>query len=329
MDPVIVVGGGISGMSCARVIASAGVPVTVLDRGRGVGGRMAAPVLDGRPVDTGASYFTVSDDAFATVVRDWEQRGLAHRWTDTFDVFDSGTPGERKTGNDRWAAGRGLRSLVEDLADGLNVERHTVESVVPAGESDQITVDGRPASAVVLAMPDPQARTLVNPASSLWAALDDPFEPVLALSAGWDTRTWGSLASESGLAGAFDGAFVNGDEHLSWVADDGRRRGDDAAVLVAHSTPTLAAAHLKDPDGAQTPMLKALMSLLGISESPRWTHLHRWSVAKPTGAREQTFYLDETNIGVCGDAWSQRPRVESAYLSGAALGSAIVDRLST
>ena len=158
VDPVIVVGGGISGMSCARVIASAGLPVTVLDRGRGVGGRMAAPVLDGRPVDTGASYFTVSDDAFAAVVNDWEQRGLAHRWTDTFDVFDAGTPGERKRGNDRWAAGRGLRSLVEDLARGLEIDRHTVESVASTSEGGPPTVDGRPACAVVLAMPDPQAR---------------------------------------------------------------------------------------------------------------------------------------------------------------------------
>ncbi len=323
---MIVVGGGISGMSCARVIASAGLRVTVLDRGRRVGGRMANRTFDGRPVDTGASYFTVSDNAYAAVVHDWEQRGLARRWTDTFDVFDAGAAGERKTGNDRWAAGRGLRSLVEDLARGLDVERQSVESVASTGK--QVRVDDREASAVALAMPDPQARKLLDPLSSAWAALDDPFEPVLALSAGWDTRTWGSPAGGSDGASAFDGAFVNGDEHLSWIADDGRRRGDDAPVLVAHSTPTLAAAHLDVPDDAQAPMLRSLMALLDISEEPRWTHLHRWSVAKPTGSRDQSFYLGDDNIGVCSDAWSQRPRVESAYLSGAALGSAIVDRLS-
>ncbi len=289
---------------------------------------MASRVLDGRPVDTGASYFTVSDDAFAAVVDDWEQRGLAHRWTDTFDVFDGSTRGERKTGNDRWGAARGLRSLVEDLAEGLDLEGHTVESVAVTDEPARVKVDDRKASAVALAMPDPQARMLLDPASTTWAALDDPFEPVLALSAGWDARTWGSLAGGDDVAETFDGAFVNGDEWLSWIADDGQRRGDDAAVLVAHSTSTLAAAHLESPDEAQVPMLSALMTLLGISEAPRWSHLHRWSVAKPTGAREQPFYLDDNTIGVCGDAWSQRPRVESAYLSGAALGAAIVDRLS-
>ncbi len=328
MHPVIVVGGGISGMSCAQVVASAGLHVILLDRGHRLGGRMASRTLDGRSVDTGASYFTVSDDAFAAVVHDWERRGLAHRWTDTFDVFDGGTAGEPKTGNDRWAAGQGLRSLVEDLADGLEIERQVVNSVVIAGEPAQVRVDNRAASAVALAMPDPQARALLDSTSSIWAALDDPFEPVLALSAGWDARTWGSLAGGADSAGAFDGAFVNGSEHLSWIADDGRRRGDDAAVLVAHSTPTLAAAHLEAPEEAHAPMLTALMSLLGIPEAPRWTHLHRWSVAKPAGSREQPFYLDDNNIGVCGDAWSQRPRVESAYLSGAALGTAILERLS-
>lgn len=316
MDPVIVVGAGLSGVACAREVRAAGHDVIVLDRGRRPGGRMAVREIEGRPVDTGASYFTVSDDTFETVVSDWADRGLARRWTDTFDVFDDGVRGEPKVGNDRWAAPLGLRSLVEDLAADLHVERHTVESVTSS--SAGLQVDGRPATAVALAMPDPQAQRLVDPASITHAAVVDAFEPVLALSAGWPRRTWDDT---------FNGAFVNGDDHVAWIADDGRRRGDGAAVLVAHSTPAFAAAHLDAPHDATTQMLATLTSLLGIPEQPEWTDMHRWTYARPAGTREERHHLGADNIGVCGDAWSQRPRVEAAYLSGKALGAAIVDRI--
>ncbi len=314
------VGAGLSGVACAQQVRTAGHDVIVLDRGRVPGGRMAIREIAGRPVDTGASYFTVSDGSFDAVVTGWAERGLARRWTGTFDVFDDGVRGEPKEGNDRWAAPLGLRSLVEDLAVGLGVERLSVESVTsgPAG----LLVDGRPASAVALAMPDPQAKRLLDPSSSAYALLVDAFEPVLALSAGWRTRTWGD-----DLDRPFDGAFVNGDDHLAWIADDGQRRGDGAAVLVAHSTPALAAAHLDTPQDATAQMVATLTSLLGIPEAPEWTDMHRWTFARPTSTREATHYLGEDNVGVCGDAWSQRPRVEAAYLSGRALGSAIVNRL--
>ncbi len=315
VDPVIVVGAGIAGISCARVLAEAGVEVQVLDRGQQPGGRMAVKTIDGRAVDIGASYFTVSDPSFQAVVDDWADRGLAHPWTDTFDVFEDGVRTERKQGAQRWGAPGGLRGLVEDLADGLAVERHTVTSV--SRGSGGLLVDDRPAQAVVLAMPDPQAKRLLSAdLVADVAQLTDSFEPVLALSAGWASRVWAS---------DFDGAFVNGDDHLAWIADDGRRRGDDAPVLVAHSTPARAAQHLESPEATQ-PMLRRLMSLMQISEEPSWIDLHRWSFARPTGSRDADHYLGEANIGLCGDAWSDRPRVEAAYLSGATLARALVDR---
>ena len=101
---------------------------------------MASRRTDGRVVDTGASYFTVSDDRFDAVVQGWATRGLARQWTDTFVAAHDGEL-EEKSGPVRWGAGAGLRSLVEDLADGLDVREATVERVGRGPE-----VDGRPAA---------------------------------------------------------------------------------------------------------------------------------------------------------------------------------------
>jgi predicted NAD/FAD-dependent oxidoreductase len=311
-----VIGAGIAGIGCARTLAAAGLPVRVLDRAGRAGGRMATAEHAGRPVDTGASYFTVSDVRFEAVVRDWQRRGLARPWTDTFDVYRSQTLG-RTTGPLRWAAGAGLRSLVADLAAtaGLAVERVDVDLVAsgPAG----LTVAGQPAAAVVLAMPDPQARAILHPALARErAGLYARFEPVLALSAGWPRRDWNRL----------DGMFVHGDERLAWIADDGSRRGDGAAVLVAHSTPSWASTWLDRPEQAGTELLRALRQVLGIATEPSWTSLHRWTYAKPGTGRAAAFQLWPSGVGACGDGWAQRPRVEAAYLSGVWLGTALAAR---
>lgn len=318
MDPVVVVGAGISGVACARRLRAAGLDVQVIDRGRTLGGRMATRTVAGRPVDTGASYFTVSDRRFGAVVREWEAGGLAHPWTDRFHVLGSGDP-EMKEGPVRWGTPRGVRSLVEDLARGLDVRRHEVTAVRRHG--DRLEVDGTPAAAVVLAMPDAQARRLVG--SDLQGVRDvlvREYEPVLALTAAFERRTWDPAGAR------FDGGFVNGDDVLAWVADDGRRRGDDAPVLVAHSTPEFAAGHLDDPAASGPDLVAALRRVLEVGE-PTEVHVQRWSLARPVGERAATHHL-AAGVGVCGDGWGPVPKVEGAWLSGDDLGAALARGLT-
>ncbi|GAA1925939.1 NAD(P)/FAD-dependent oxidoreductase [Nocardioides hwasunensis] len=312
MADVVVVGAGISGVACARELRMAGIDVRLVERGHTAGGRMASRGLWDRRVDLGASYFTVTDPGFAAVVDDWSARGLAHEWTDTFCLLDRGDV-SLKQGPVRWGAARGIRSLVEDLATDLRRDRHETTSLADLEEQ-----------VVVLAMPDPQARRLVGE-HPVAEQLAREWEPVIALAARWQARTWDRVSP----TGRFDGAFVHGDDVLDWIADDGRRRGDDAAVLVAHSTAAHAQAHLADPQAAGPSMLAALRDLLGLDE-PAQTHAHRWTYARPAGERDLPYALAEGDrlVGVCGDGWGAAPKVETAWLSGAQLGRELAGRLS-
>ncbi len=304
-----VVGAGVSGIACARALVAGGHQVQVLDRGRLPGGRLASRRLQGRPVDLGASYFTVGDVSFRTVVDDWCSRGLARPWTDTFASVGPGGGYEDKPGPMRWGAPGGLRSLVEDLAAGLDIEQAREVTGIGPGP----VVDGEPYDAVVLAMPDPQALRLLAAADPAVALLRDrAWEPSLALAAGFAERAW-----------PFAGAFVHDDDVLSWVADDGSRRGDGAPVLVAHSTPGFAAARLAQPEQAGPAMVAALRGLLGLPE-PAWTYVQRWTYAKPVGTREALYGLVGA-VGLCGDGWG-RSKVEAAWASGDALGRALCAR---
>lgn len=330
MTDVIVVGGGIAGVACARALAGAGREVVVLDRGRRPGGRMGLRETDGHAVDIGASYFTASGPGFRAVVDDWADRGLASPWTDTFHVSDGTGLTGTTSGPVRWRAGAGLRGLVEDLGRDLDL-RFPVEVTAvrpdPAGGWVVHAEDQDPVRApvVVLAMPDPQAeRLLPDGAGSSWAPGEPwPWEPVVSVSARWDSRWWPEI----------DGVFVNAAEGdvpppvVDWIADDGRRRGDGAPVLVSHSTAGAARRWLEDPEAALAPVLEATARSLGVSgdvPEPTWSHVQRWGMARPVRTRPAPpFALTPDGLGVCGDAWGERPRVEGAWSSGTRLASAV------
>ncbi len=317
-DTVTVVGAGIAGAACAVELGRLGVACRVLDRGRAPGGRLASPLVHDRRVDLGAGYFTVRDKGFAAVVDDWEQRGLARRWTDTFAVLSPhDQPGEptSKSGPVRWATPGGLRSLVRDLLTGVDVEleREVVDLGEVADLTDLAGVGGSSSGPVVLAMPDTQASRLTGGSVEgvTWLGSD----PVIAVACGFAERTWQATLG--------DAAFVNDDDDLTFVADDGSRRGDGAPVLVAHTTPALAARHLEAPDGV-APVVAAALDRLLRTGSPQWTHAHRWSLAKPSSAHDATHHWDG-RLGLAGDQWSPDgpPRVESAWRSGVEVARAI------
>jgi predicted NAD/FAD-dependent oxidoreductase len=276
-------------------------------------------------VDIGASYFTVSDPGFAAVVDSWRERGLARPWTDTFVVLRPGGEARTTSGPVRWAAPAGLRSLVEDLATGLDVTSEREVDQVDAGE-EGLAVDGVEAAAVVLAMPQPQAADLLPAPLVDRLGLEAGLEwlPTLTVWAGWPRRWWSD----------FDGAFVEGSEVVDRIADDGRRRGDDAPVLVAHSTAEFGTRWIDEPDDGIAGVLAELGRLLGpptkgtaVGE-PIFARARRWSLASPCVSQDRPFVLDdELAVGVCGDAWGPKPRVEQAWLSGTALGEALLERL--
>ena len=315
-DSVVVVGAGIAGVSCARVLQQAGLAVVVLDRGRKAGGRMARWTRDGRAVDIGAAYFTVRDPAFAALAEEWATRGIAHPWADRFVVDEPSGRRSETTAPVRWSAEGGLRSLVEDLATGLDVRLgHEVTSVEIEG-AQVVRVDGQPVQGVVLAMPDPQVADLVGADVAVAAGLDDEWDPVVSVAARFPARAWPTV----------DGVFVHGSP-VSLLVDDGRRRGDGAPVLVAHCTHEVSREHLDDPSALVPTVLAEMGRLLPGLGDPVWAEAKRWGSAEPRRPRASTFYLGEANLAICGDGWSTRPRIEAAWRSGRDAGHALIARL--
>ncbi|WP_158043781.1 NAD(P)/FAD-dependent oxidoreductase [Skermanella pratensis] len=326
---VAVIGAGLSGLACAERLAGRGLDVTVFDKGRAAGGRMATRRADagggaGSPrFDHGAQYFTARDPRFRSRVDDWVARGAAACWTGRIVRIGEGggieeSPGERFVGTPGMTAP--ARLLAESVTPRSGVR---VAEVVPGDGGWQLRDEaGRDLGSygrVAVAVPSPQAVPLLAEAPDLAAAAAD------AIMAG----CWSVLVRFPRPLGlAYDGAFV-GASPLSWIARDSSKPGRDAGggeTWVLHGSPEWSQRHIEDDQAEVIARLTAAFrELAGIGPvQAGYLAAHRWRFSIPLrGLEQECLYDPERGLGACGD-WCLGGRVEGAFLSGLALANRIL-----
>ncbi|MEM1204303.1 MAG: FAD-dependent oxidoreductase [Acidobacteriota bacterium] len=329
----VVVGAGMAGLACARTLADAGVDVTVLDKGRGPGGRTSSRRRGEHRFDHGAQYFTARDPHFRRLVESWHHDGHVTPWTGrVVDLADGGIAGERPADGrsaERWVGHPKMSAVAAHLASDLDVRQsHRVTALTRTGNGGwRLEIDGQaPLSAdlCLLTAPVPQTLDLLPEGHPLVAPLQKvELVPCIALMAAFDGPT--------GLD--FDGAFVGGDGPLDWICRDSSKPGRPAGERwVLHASPDWSRDHFDDPrddGGAATAgaLLSAMAAAVGrpLPEAA-WRQEMRWRYARvirPVG-RDHLFDPG-TGLGYAGDG-CLGSRVESAYLSGVALAGAILRR---
>jgi predicted NAD/FAD-dependent oxidoreductase len=113
----LIVGAGMAGLTAASYLSRNGWQVTLLDKGRGPGGRMATRHSGEACFDYGAQFFTVRDARFQVEVDRWMANGWATPW------FEEG-------GHIRYRGVGGLRGITRNLAQPLDCRSSTkVEAI--------------------------------------------------------------------------------------------------------------------------------------------------------------------------------------------------------
>ncbi|UEM21756.1 FAD-dependent oxidoreductase [Skermanella mucosa] len=323
---VAVIGAGLSGLACAERLAGRGLDVTVFDKGRAPGGRMATRRTDAEDAtlrfDHGAQYFTARDPRFRSRVEDWVARGAAAPWAGRIVRIGAGgieeSPGERFVGTPGMTAP--ARLLAESVAPRSGVR---VAEVVPGSDGwrlrDEAGRDLGSYDRVAVAVPSPQAVPLLAEAPDLASAAAE------AVMAG----CWSVLARFPQPLGLdYDGAFVT-DSPLSWIACDSSKPGRDAGrgeTWVLHGSPAWSQRHIEDdPAGVIDRLTAAFRDLAGVGPvEAGYLAAHRWRFSIPIqGLDQDCLYDPERGLGACGD-WCLGGRVEGAFLSGLALADRIL-----
>lgn len=323
----VVVGAGISGLLAARELQDAGWRVVVLDKGSGVGGRMATRRFGGAGFDHGTQFFTVRGDRFRELVEGWLSAGAAAEWTRGF--ADAG--GRRAPdGHPRYRGSEGMTSIPKYLARELDVR--TGERAVGVEHGDgKWTVacesgEAVSGAALLLTAPVPQSLEL---AESRGYALPDgvrrrleevAYDPCLAVMALFEGP---SPVPEPG------GVQLK-DEPLDWIGDNARKGISERPAVTIHAGPGWSREHYEDEEEN---IIRFLLSLAGeqlgsdLAAITTDTALARWRYSWVTSSYPDPYLIasEEPPLVFCGDAFGQ-PKVEGAALSGLAAADRLLGR---
>lgn len=346
----VVIGAGIAGLMAAARAGGHGRRVLVLDKSRGVGGRMATRRIGGAVCDHGAQFFTQRTDAFHGVIEQAVGNGAVVEWCRGFARDGSiGTDAAAiGDGHPRYRGARGMTDLPKWLAarlaaPGTDVEVRTgakATAVAVAGDRVRVTIEGQDgaaevveASGCVLTAPVPQALDLLAAGGSLdrleTHAIERlrtvDYDPCFAVMLVLDRP---SLLPEPGAI-QFGGDAPG---PVAWVADNHRKGISAVPALTVHATGAFSREHFDlPPDEVAAVLVDAVRPW--IDGDPRTAiveqSIHRWKFATPMTILPDPFVAVSWTppILCCGDAFAG-PRVEGAFSSGVAAGIALADRLA-
>ena len=303
-DTIAVVGGGISGLLLARTLRERGAKVMILEKSRGLGGRLATKRVGEVVFDQGAQYFTAKTPRFAALVEAWHGHGVAGVWPESSSHRSIGKPS--------------MNALGKFLAEGLDVKREAkVLSVRRVDKMWEVEIENQPTLRVgqlALTAPVPQSLAVLKagnvelPAEVAAGLAALRYHPCLALLV---TLGGASLVPSEGM--------VFSDGPVRWIADNVKKGiSPGAAAVTVHLSPAFAAEHYAKSELELFPMIEPVIAAwLGAPVVN--VALHRWKFSEPIMVYpEPCLWLENLGLGFAGDAFGGA-RVEGAALSGWAL----------
>jgi renalase len=315
----VVVGAGISGLLAAKALDESGWAVTVLEKSRGVGGRMATRRVGEGTFDHGAQFFTVRGERFANLVEGWLRAGVATEWTRGFADAE-GQPNE--DGHPRYRGSEGMTSIPKHIAQGLDVR--TSERVVGVDDGDDgweiecesgLRVAG---GALVLGVPVQQALDLTS--SGSYTLPDGARRQLEAVSYNPCLALMILLDDSTGVPEP--GGMQIKSEPLDWICDNRRKGISEAPAVTVHAGPEWSRSHFEDDETEITEsMISRASDHLGtdLASATVETSLARWRFSWVKNPHPEPCLVasDDPPLLFCGDAFGQ-PKVEGAALSGLA-----------
>ncbi len=301
MARIVIVGAGMCGLTAASELERGGHDVTLLDKGRRHGGRLATRTVDDAVFDTGALSFRLADDPadHADVVGNWIERGVV-----TLD-------GELLRGRPT------MRSLPAALSGPLDVRLAVqVSSVAPLDGGWHVAADedrAWDADVVIMTAPAPQSLALLT-SDDANCVNDDSLEALARIE---------YAPCLSVLAVPRDGAtldLVNGtlraDGDVAVVRDNSALGVSPSPALTLQADVTFSREHF-DHDRAESGRILADRAELLLGLPLDVVHVHGWRYAQVCRPHPEACLVDISAgapLIVAGDAFGAGTRDAAGFV---------------
>jgi hypothetical protein len=312
---VLVIGAGMAGLTAASELTRAGGRVQLIDKGRGVGGRLASRRIDGAIFDHGAQFITARTPRFAALIEDCRRAGVVAEW---YRTSEEGSPTQL-----RYRGHPGMSAIAKHLARDIEVMLDTRVVALRAAPDRWIAEceNGRlcSARAVVMTPPVPQSLSILRAGGvelepTLHAQLAGmQYERCLAVLA--------TLAAPSHLPAA--GGIAPQGGPIAWLADNQRKGISTEPAVTIHATHAFSLENWEsDRQDSGRRLIAAAQDVLG--GPVRTFQVHGWLYSKPITQGEPRCLVvrQAPMLVLAGDAFAGA-RVEGAALSGWAAAEAL------
>lgn len=302
---ILIVGAGLTGLLAATDLQASGFQPHVVDKGRGVGGRLASRRIGSATFDHGAQFITARTPRFAASLSEWQELGLVTEWyrgTNKEHIYWRGVPS--------------MTAIPKHLAKSLHVRFEMKITALQQTDSHWLAIfengETIAANAVLLTAPVPQSLALLEaggvmleaPLREQLAAIQ--YEPCLAVMAVLKDRSNipqpGFLRPEAGP--------------IAWLADSQTKGVSAPPAVTLHATPAYSSARWDD-DRREVGQDLLTVAAHWLGSDVVDFQVHAWRYARPAGESSHPCLLlrHAPALVIAGDAFGG-PRVEGAALSG-------------
>ncbi|MEM7046735.1 MAG: FAD-dependent oxidoreductase [Pseudomonadota bacterium] len=326
MTRLAIIGAGLAGLTAAILLRERAAHITIFEKSRGLGGRMATRRADPFIFDHGAQFFTAKTPAFQAFIAPMIEAGVLQRWDARFTEFE----GPRAVATRTWGAdyphyvpSPGMNAMGAYLARGLDIRKD--QRIVKtrrdskAGAwhlTDETSTESGPFDWLICAIPAPQAVQIL-PSCFAHALENVPMRACFSLMLGFDTP----------LSLEFDAALVR-EMDISWISANSSKPGrKNPFCLLVHSTNRWAQLHIdQNREEVMAYLLAETSRIIGPNvHKARHKAVHGWRYANIDKQEGPTCHTDlAQNLIACGD-WCLHGRIEAAFLSGLAAAQTIKD----
>jgi renalase len=310
----LIIGAGISGLMAGKILSQAGIDNLLLEKSKGVGGRMATRRFKGGVFDHGAQFFTARESEFQTWVSTWQKSGTAKEW---FGHQSSADPPLSRQRHPRFIGTKGMTSIPKEVAKGLVI--HTDSYVTSISREKDIWAahtnhgDAYSAKRIILSAPIPQSLSLLKaggislPKHERDTLLAIQYQPCIA----------GLVLLESPSAIPSPGKMKFEQGPIQWLGDNSKKGiSPDMSAVTIHASAEFSRKNFGlAPEELADMLITASRDWLG-QEVLAW-QIHKWHYSQPITTHPERFLeLPGLNsLYMIGDGFGGA-KVEGAALSG-------------
>lgn len=337
-----IIGSSLAGLVAGKKLAQAGHDVTIIEKSRNLGGKLASFNHRSTFFDYGISSIISSDSSFEAFMNELKEQEIISEWSRDFAFYD-GTQfhdvNPNRPQNLYHSAKNGLNSIAQYLSRWVDVMPN-----VKAGGLTHIGADRSKkrswminltdtnvfeCDAVVLAAPAPEAYGVLQisqdetPSRRIIRHIDEiNYDPCFSLMTTYDDASpeWKGVECDEAT--------------LAWIGNESSKVGNEGegTSLVIRSSALFGRQHqgANQDEVIQTLLRKAADVAGSWIAHPKWTNLHYWKYFEARNPIEDYFLemeMNEAPLALVGD-YLMGSSVQDAYLSGHNLAEYWVNKFS-